>query len=73
MKKKEISSAKYKQFIKDIALENLKVIFLQASVQETFKPPAQVHIKADASYKKLKILLSIEPIFLAIKVAKYAV
>lgn len=54
MKKSKLSPAKYREFIKGTGLKELKVVFLQASVKETFKPPAQIHIKADSSYKKLK-------------------
>jgi len=54
MKKKKLSPAKYREFIKGVGLEELKVVFMQSSVKETFKTPAQIHIKADSSYKKLK-------------------
>lgn len=54
MKTNKLSPAEYRKFIKGLELKELKVVFTKASVKETFKPPAQIHIKADSEYKKLK-------------------
>lgn len=54
MKTNKLSPNNYRKFIKGLELKELKVVFTQALVKETFKPPAQIHIKADSEYKKLK-------------------
>ena len=54
MKKSKLAPTKYRQFIKGVELKDLKMVFTQASVKETFKPPANINIKVGAKYKKLK-------------------
>ena len=54
MNEKKLSPKKYRNFIKDLELKELKVILTKASVKETFKPPASIHIKVGSGYKKLK-------------------
>jgi len=50
MKRTKPTKSEYKEFIKGIVLNEIKMIFIKASVDKGFLPPARLSIKDRASY-----------------------
>jgi len=53
MKATKITKSQYREFIKGLTLDELKMTSLNASVDKNFKPPADLLIKDTASYETI--------------------
>ncbi len=53
MKKELISKSEYNNFIKNLSLKELKLIYASASVQNNFSPPAKLRINDVSEYKEI--------------------
>lgn len=53
MKRPQVPRSEYKKFIKGLSLKELKMVFVSATVEEKFTPPANLKIQDASSYEML--------------------